>query len=87
MRAVRRTPSAWVPEKQLGSIGLDVLFAYRDTNSTQFMTCRPGYRAYHQLLTELLLLRATLQLARIFFPGRFRIRKQTLRCQMSSKKC
>lgn len=39
MRAVRRTPSAWVPEKQLGSVGLDVLFAYRDTNSTQFTTC------------------------------------------------
>lgn len=25
--------------KQLGSISLDVLFAYRDINSTQFTTC------------------------------------------------
>jgi hypothetical protein len=39
MRAIRRIRPAWVPEKQLKSIGLDMFFAYRDTNSTQFTTC------------------------------------------------
>ena len=39
MRAVRRIPPAWAPEKQPHSIGSDAFLAYRDTNSTRFTTC------------------------------------------------
>jgi len=38
MRAVRRTPLAWAPEKQPRSTGSDALFAYCDTNSTRRAT-------------------------------------------------